>query len=201
MMRYFVTAIGTDSGKTLVSAILCEYLKADYWKPVQAGYPRDSDTVKSLVTYTPFHIHPEAYLLQTPASPHMAARIDQVQIDLEKIKLPKTQNSLVIEGAGGVMVPLNEHDYVIDLAKRFQAKIVLVSNLYLGSINHTLLTVGFLKSRNLPVAGLIFNGTPNHDSEQIIEQKSGWPVLLRIDKEEHINSAKVKQYAAQLKID
>jgi len=200
-MRYFITAIGTDSGKTLVSAIVTEHLKADYWKPVQAGFPRDLDTVKSLVTNSTSQFHQEAYLLKTPASPHMAARIDNIRIDLHKIQLPETQNKLVIEGAGGVMVPLNDHDYVIDLASRFQAKIILVSNLYLGSINHTLLTIEYLKSRNLPVAGLVFNGKSNPDSEQIIIQKSGWPVLLKIEQEERVDVAIVSKYAGLIEFD
>src|SRR4051812_35331298 len=105
-MNYFVTGIDTDSGKTLISAILCEALQADYWKPVQAGFPRDSDTVKSLISNPITKIHPEKYLLKTPASPHASARIDGVEIVLENFILPLTNNQLIIEGAGGCLVPL-----------------------------------------------------------------------------------------------
>src|SRR5438105_9295116 len=117
-MKYFVTAIGTDCGKTFFSAILCEALHADYWKPVQAGFPRDADTVKNLLSNSVSKIHPETFILKMPASPHAAAKLDAVTIELEKFKIPQTKNSLVIEGAGGCMVPLNDHDFVIALAKK-----------------------------------------------------------------------------------
>jgi dethiobiotin synthetase len=140
-MNYFVTAIGTDSGKTLASAILCKALAADYWKPVQAGYPTDSETVKNLVQSPQVHIHSERYIFKTPASPHAAAALESVHIGLQDFTLPnKISSNLIIEGAGGCLVPLNDRDFVIDLASKFQAEVILVSNLYLGSINHTLLT-------------------------------------------------------------
>ncbi|MGC4020979.1 MAG: dethiobiotin synthase [Cyclobacteriaceae bacterium] len=197
-MSYFVTAIGTDSGKTLVSAILCEALKGDYWKPVQAGLPRDSDVVKSLLSNSGSKIHPETYLLKTPASPHASAKIDGVEIDLSKFVLPKTENHLIIEGAGGCLVPLNENDFVIDLAKKLKSEIVLVSNLYLGSINHTLLTVDYLKRINFNVKGIIFNGEPNPESERIILKHSGFQCLLQIKNEKEVTKEIVKKYALQL---
>src|SRR6185369_882042 len=166
-MNYFVTAIGTDCGKTFFSAILCEALQADYWKPIQAGLPRDTDTVKNLLSNSVSKIQPETFILNTPASPHAAARLDGVKIELEDFKLPETKNDLVIEGAGGCMVPINDNDYVIALAKQFEAEIFLVSNLYLGSINHTLLTAHYLRSQKLKVKGIIFNGPTNSESENI----------------------------------
>src|SRR5688572_15175125 len=142
-MNYFVVGIDTDSGKTLVSAILCEALGYDYWKPIQAGLPKDSDAIKNLVpTVT---IHPEIYFLNTPASPHAAAQIDGVQINIETILLPNSNKGSIIEGAGGCLVPLNQTDFVIDLFPKLNAEIILVADLYLGSINHTLLTVQLLK--------------------------------------------------------
>lgn len=198
-MNYFVTAIDTDSGKTLVSAILCEALEADYWKPVQAGLPRDSQTVKSLVTNTRSIVHPEAFLLKTPASPHASAKRDGVTITLESMKLPETTQDLVIEGAGGCLVPLNDQDLVIDLINRFHAEAILVADLYLGSINHTLLTIEALRSRNLPIRGIIFNGESNAESERIILLRSGLRCLLRIDHERHIHPGIVKQYSKVLK--
>lgn len=196
-MNYFVTAIGTDSGKTLVSAILCQALKADYWKPVQAGLPRDSDVIARLSPTTT--IHPEAYLLNTSASPHAAAKIDHVIIDKSKIILPQTNNHLIIEGAGGCLVPLNDHDFVIDLAKQFNCQIILVSNLYLGSINHTLLTVNLLKSIEVPVAGIIFNGKSNPESERIILKHSNYKFLWHIKEEKEITSEIVTHYAEILR--
>jgi dethiobiotin synthetase len=196
-MNYFVTAIGTDSGKTLVSAILCKALNADYWKPVQAGFPRDADTIKGLIPDCT--IYPESYLLNTPASPHAAAKIDGIEISLEKILLPKTNNSLIIEGAGGCLVPLNDKDYVIDIAQKFNTPIIVVANLYLGSINHTLLTVELLKQRKLSVAGIIFNGKSNPESERIILKHSGYKTIWHVKEEPEINSETIVNYAEKIK--
>lgn len=196
-MNYFVTAIGTDSGKTLVSAILCRALLADYWKPIQSGVPRDSDTITSLAPGT--KTHPEAYLLKTPASPHASAKIDGVEIDKSKIILPQTKNNLIIEGAGGCLVPLNDRDFVIDLVKQFDCPIILVSNLYLGSINHTLLTVNLLKDLRLPVAGIVFNGPSNPESERIILKHSGYKFIWHIKQESVVNPEIVNQYAEKFR--
>jgi dethiobiotin synthetase len=195
-MNYFVAAIDTDSGKTLVSAILCEALGFDYWKPIQAGEPKDSDTIKSWLPNV--FIHPEAHILKTPASPHAAAKIDRVAIDPKKIPLPKTSNGLIIEGAGGCLVPLNETDFVIDFVPAFNAEVILVADLYLGSINHTLLTVHLLKNRKYRVKGIIFNGEANPESERIILKHSGYRCLLQITKEPTITQAIIKKYATQL---
>ncbi|HEY9048683.1 MAG TPA: dethiobiotin synthase [Ohtaekwangia sp.] len=196
-MNYFVTAIDTDSGKTFVSAILCEALQADYWKPVQAGLPRDADTVKKLIS-TDAIIFPEAYLLNTPASPHAAAALDGVTISLQAFQKPATKKDLVIEGAGGCLVPLNDNDFVIDIASKVADAVVLVADLYLGSINHTLLTVEALKKRDLPVKGIIFNGQSNPESERIILRHSGLRCLLHIPREETIDKETVKRYARLL---
>jgi dethiobiotin synthetase len=198
MIKYFVTAIDTDSGKTITSAILCEALKADYWKPVQAGLPRDSETVRSLVSNGQTEIHPEKFLLNTPASPHAAAKIDGVKINVSDFDLPTTNNSLIIEGAGGCLVPLNDEELVIDLIKRFHTAVIVVADLYLGSINHSLLTIEALKSRGLIIAGIVFNGDPNQQSEEIILKKAEVPCLLRIRKEENINPSVIRKYAQEL---
>lgn len=195
-MNYFVTGIDTDSGKTLVSAILCKALNYDYWKPVQAGSPKDSDTIKSLSPET--HIHPERYFLNIPASPHAAAKIDNVKITLTDFEAPK-QSGIIIEGAGGCLVPLNDSDFVIDLAPRFNSQIILVADLYLGSINHTLLSVHLLKSRGYPVKGIIFNGKSNPESERIILHHAQYPCLLRINNEDRIDPVTVKRYTELLK--
>jgi len=197
-MNYFVTAIDTDSGKTLVAVILCEALAADYWKPVQAGYPRDSDVVKNLISNSKTKIHPETYLLNTPASPHAAARIDDVVIDLKKFISPATTNNLVIEGAGGVLVPLNDNNFVIDLAEAFQAQVIIVSDLYLGSINHTLLTVEAIRKRGCVIKGIVFNGDANPESERIILLHTQLRCLLRIQRESSIDQNVIQKYARQL---
>ncbi|MEM6864480.1 MAG: dethiobiotin synthase, partial [Bacteroidota bacterium] len=141
-MIVFITGISTEVGKTLASAIVVEALEADYWKPIQAGDLDRSDSHKigQLVSNLKSRIHPNTYALNTPMSPHAAAEIDGVSIDLKKIVPPETQNHLVIEGAGGLLVPLNETDTINDLILP-EYKVIVVSRHYLGSINHTLLTV------------------------------------------------------------
>lgn len=195
-MNYFIAGIDTDSGKTLVSAIVCEALNADYWKPVQAGYPRDSETIEKLVS-SKITIHPEGYLLKTPASPHASAKLDGVHIAMENLTVPSTRNHLVIEGAGGCLVPLNNEEFVIDLITHFHAHVILVADLYLGSINHTLLTVEALRHRSIPVKGIIFNGESNPESERIILHHSKLPCLLRITREPFINTEVVRRYAGE----
>ena len=197
-MNYFVTGIDTDSGKTLVSAILCEALKADYWKPVQAGLPLDRETAKSLVSDPSITFHDEQYFLKLPASPHAAAKLEDIRIEMDCFSLPVSNKPLVIEGAGGCLVPLNDENFIIELASRFNSEVVLVADLYLGSINHTLLTVSELRRRNLPVKGLIFNGERNPQSEEIILQHADMRCLLRIEKEKEINKQVVRRYADQL---
>ena len=204
-MNYFVTAIGTDSGKTLASSILCEALKTDYWKPVQCGEPRDTDAVKNLISNTDTQFHAEAYFLKKPASPHDAAKEEGVEIKLDQIKnrhsTLKTKNStLIIEGAGGVLVPLNDTDFVIDIPQQLDISVILVANLYLGSINHTLLSINELKRRNVKVAGIIFNGEPNLESERIILHHSGYKKLLHIMPEKEVNKEVVRRYAAEFKL-
>lgn len=199
-MRYFVTAIGTDCGKTLVSAILTEALQADYWKPIQSGLPCDSDTVRSLISNNQSVIHPESIRLKMPASPHAAAEAEGRKISLKDIYLPGyLREPLVIEGAGGCLVPLNDQESVIDLVPRLQAELVLVSNHYLGSINHTLLTAELLKQRNYPVAGIIFNGDPEPATEEIILKRTGYACLLRIHRHPEVNQELVRNYANQLR--
>ena len=170
----FVTGIGTGIGKTIVSAILVEKLKADYWKPIQSGDLEDSDTlkVKSLVTNTLSVFHPEAYRLTQPFSPHKSAKIDNITIEADKIILPKTDNQLIIEGAGGLMVPLNDHFLMIDLIRQLDAEVILVSQNYLGSINHTLLSIEALKARGIPLKTIIFNGITDPETEGIISINS-----------------------------
>lgn len=166
----FVTGIGTDVGKTVVSAILVEKLKADYWKPIQSGDLDNSDTMKvqALISNPISKFHPEAYRLTQPYSPHKSAALDGITIDIDQITLPQTDNQLIIEGAGGLMVPLNDTHFVVDLIQKFEAEVVLVVKHYLGSINHTLLSLEFLKQKKIKVKALIFNGDKDEYSEYAI---------------------------------
>ena len=195
-MKIFITGIGTDVGKTVASAIVTEALEADYWKPIQAGDLDYSDThkVRTQVSNSNSHFHPNAYALHTPASPHLAAAIDGVAIDLAKVKEPETNNHLVIEGAGGVLVPLNDKDCVIDLIQKYY-KVIVVSRHYLGSINHTLLTIEALQNRKIQVAGIIFSGDENKATEEIILNKTGIQCIGRIDNEPYFDANVVSYYA------
>lgn len=168
--RYFITGIGTGIGKTITSAVITEKLKADYWKPIQSGdlHQSDSMSVGALLSNPKSKIHPETYKLHEPLSPHLSAKIDGVNINLDELKLPVTENHLIVEGAGGLMVPLNDEHLILDLIKHLNLELILVSKHYLGSINHTLLSVQALQSYNIPIKGIIFNGEPNRESEQYI---------------------------------
>jgi dethiobiotin synthetase len=195
-MKLFITGISTDVGKTIASAIIVEALEANYWKPIQAGDVDHSDShkIKSLISNEKTVIHPNSYLLNTPASPHVSAAIDGITIDLKKIKEPKTKNHLVIEGAGGVFVPLNDTDCVIDLIQP-DYKVIVVSRHYLGSINHTLLTVESLHNRKIEIVGIIFSGDENPPTESIILNKTRIKCIGRIEQEPYFDQNVIKEYA------
>lgn len=196
MNTYFITGISTDVGKTIAAAIITEALQADYWKPVQAGELDHSDThkVRQLVSNEISQYHDNVYALNTPMSPHAAAQIDGVTIQLKDIKRPKINNTLVIEGAGGLLVPLNETDTIIDLIQPTD-KVIVVSRHYLGSINHTLITIEILKSRGFTSIGLIFSGNEHPTTEAIISSMSGVAILGRIEEEPYFDQNVVKEYA------
>ena len=197
--KLFITGIGTDVGKTVASAILAEALKADYWKPVQAGSlgNTDSDVVRRIISNSVSVVHPESYRLTQPMSPHAAAKIDGITIRLKDFKLPETQNTLIIEGAGGILVPLSDNKLVIDLIEKLKAEVVIVISNYLGSINHSLLTIECALKRNLRIAGIIFNGEPNAASEEIILHYAKLRLLGRIQREQEVNREMVLKYAGQ----
>ena len=195
-MKLFITGIGTDVGKTIASAIVTEALEADYWKPIQAGDLHDSDThkVKSYISNNKSIFFDNSSALNTPASPHYAAAVDNIILNLKNIVEPVTQNHLVVEGAGGLLVPLNEIDCVIDLIQP-DYKVIVVSRHYLGSINHTLLTIEALQNRNIKIAGIIFNGNENKATESIILSKSNLKFIGRIEDEPYFDKNVVKEYA------
>lgn len=201
MKKYFVSGIGTEIGKTIVSAIFVEALKADYFKPIQAGDLDNSDTskVQKLVTNNLSYFHSETYRLNTPMSPHAAAEIDNVKIDLEKICIPQTQNNIIVEGAGGLMVPLNEKHLMIDLIQHLDIPVVLVSKNYLGSINHTILSIESLQKRDINIAGIVFNGKENNTTEEYILDYCKVDLIGRVDEEKFINQQIIKHYADKFK--
>jgi dethiobiotin synthetase len=201
-MNLFITGIGTNVGKTIVSAILTEALQADYWKPIQSGTieGRDSETVTSLISNSKTVIHPETYLLKKPLSPHFAAKLDGLTIELSKIhsqyinlsfslRAPRSTTGresrsdvqhLIIEGAGGLLVPINNNEYVIDIAKKIDCEIVLVISSYLGCINHTLLSIEYLKRNNFKIYALVFNGEFDFEVKQSILEYTLNPLIIDI---------------------
>lgn len=198
--NYFISGISTGVGKTVVSAIVAEALQADYWKPIQSGLDEATDTeiVQSLVSNSVSVFHPEAYRLKHPSSPHKSAALEGKQINVQNIHLPETENNLVIEGAGGLMVPLNSRFLMIDLVEKFKAEVILVSQNYLGSINHTLLSLQALKNQHIPVRMIVFNGEPDIYTENAIIAFSGITDIFRIKPEACITKEVVKCYAEQL---
>jgi len=199
MKQIFITGISTDVGKTIASAIIVEALEADYWKPVQAGNleATDGHRIKALISNEKTIIHKSSYELKTPMSPHAAAEIDGVRIEHSEIKEPETENHLVIEGAGGLLVPLNEEETVLDIIMP-NYKVIVVSRHYLGSINHSLLTINWLTERGYEVA-VLFSGDEHPTTESIIATKTGVTVLGRIDEESVFDKATIKKYADQLR--
>ncbi len=198
--KIVVAGIGTDVGKTVISAILCEALNADYWKPVQAGDLDNTDSmkIKRLISNSKTIIHPESYRLKTPMSPHAAAKIDGIEIDQEKMSIPETKNDLVIELAGGLMVPLTKDFLNLDWIVKVGFPVVLVANYYLGSINHTLLSIEQLNTRNIPLIGLIFSGEKNQTSYDVIMHRANTRCLLELPWEEQVTSETISKHARRI---
>lgn len=193
--RYFVTGISTGVGKTLVSALLCEYLKADYFKPVQTGYPpdKDSDWIKQYVSFN-IRIHQEKYLLKLPASPHLAAAREHITIDIQQIQLPSTNNHLIIEGAGGLLVPLNHQHYISDLINHLNAECILVISNYLGCINHALLSLYYIQQQNIPFKGIILNGNFEKEvKDAIVKNLSTDKIISEIPYFESIDKSSISE--------
>ncbi len=193
----FVTGIGTGIGKTITSSILARALNYPYWKPIQCGdlHFSDGDCVKSL--FPQIEVLPGRYRLKAPESPHAAAKRESIEICLNSFPLPSRPT--VIEGAGGVLVPLNQKDLIIDLIPMFHASVVVVAQYYLGSINHTLLTLNELKRRDLLILGIVFNGEKNQESKDIILTHHPLPVLLELPHLDEVNSGTLERYVEVLR--
>lgn len=198
--KLFVSGIGTGVGKTICSAILVEHFKADYWKPVQSGdlTLTDSMLVKSLVNKQT-RIHPERYLLALAASPHKSAAAEQQMIKLSDFELPETKNHLIVEGAGGLWVPLADDIFIVDLIKKLNLALVLVAKDYLGCINHTLLSIESLRKNNIPIAYFIFNGAFDEDSVRVIKKAlEPHTPILEFPTLEAISPEKISEIAINL---
>lgn len=193
--KFVVTGIGTGVGKTVVSAILSEALRANYWKPVQAGDLDNSDSMKVESWTDKVNVLPETFKLRQPMSPHAAAEIDNVIIDAVNL-YPPTVEPLIIEGAGGLMVPLNSSGLTyLDVFEHWKLPVILVSRHYLGSINHTLMSCELLKNKGLQIAGIIFIGDENPATESIILKVTGAPMIMRIPEVERINKRIIQEQA------
>lgn len=200
-MKYFVTGIHTDAGKTVVSAFLQQALDADYWKPIQAGDLDfgDAERVRAWSGASPDRFHPVRHALNTPASPHYAARIDGVDIRLSDFTLPETNGSpLIVEGAGGLLVPINDRETITDLIVHLGLPVILVSRHYLGSINHTLLSIACLRQRGIPLAGLIYSGGDSPETVRIVRELTGVAPLAELPEIEEVNTENIARMVAAL---
>lgn len=200
MRKIIVAGIDTGIGKTVASAILCEALEADYWKPVQSGdlSCTDSQRVRRLVSNRKTHIHPEAYRLTNPISPHAAAAIDQTVINENRLYIPSTDRDLIIELAGGLMTPLRKDYLNIDWVIASHLPVILVSSYYLGSINHTLLSWELLMRRKVFVLGIVFNGEKNSSTFEAITYQTQATCLLEVSREKKLNASIIKKYASRV---
>lgn len=199
-MRYFVTGIDTGVGKTVVSSILVQALTANYWKPIQSGDLENSDskTIANLISKK-INIYPESYRLTAPLSPHLSAKKDGVEIKLKDI-VPPSSTQLIIEGAGGVMVPINERgNYVTDMLSYCDAEVILVTKNYLGSINHTLLAIQYLQSKNYNIKGIVVTGDQNIETESIITKNTGVPILFHVPFTSDLSKAFIKEQASRVR--
>ncbi|SEW50213.1 dethiobiotin synthase [Chitinophaga arvensicola] len=202
--RIFITGIGTGVGKTITAACVTEALCADYWKPVQTGLMEgtDTDTVLSLLSNGVSVCHPEAWRLEAPASPHLAARLEQTHIDTGRIlqladQYQPADRALVMEGAGGLMVPVNEEVFTLDLILALKARVLIVAQNYLGSINHAMLTARMLQHTGIPVIGWVFGGD-YHTNEDDVVKWSGYPKAGRIPLTDKVDKAFIQQQAQLL---
>lgn len=197
-MIYLVTGIGTDVGKTVVSAILTKALDATYWKPIQAGDLQNSDSIK-VKSLAGCNVIPELYRLSRPMSPHAAAEIDGLKINLADIQIPQVKGNLVIEGAGGIMVPINNKgETFLELFEQWNQPIIVVSRHYLGSINHTLLTIESIRNKGLMIEGIIFVGDASPTSESIIATCTECRIIGRIPWTDSIDANFIEIQASNL---
>jgi len=193
----FVTGIGTDVGKTIASAVIVKALQADYWKPVQCGDLNNTDSHK-VEKLAGCKILPETYRLQAPMSPHAAAELENIQLKLSEIELPKSDNTIVVEGAGGIMVPFNSRETYLDLMLKLNLPVVLVTRHYLGSINHTMLSWNVLKAAKIRVVALVISGKPHQTTEQHFRTQMDVP-FIRISELETVDAAAISGETERLK--
>ena len=197
---FFVTGTDTDVGKTVVSAWLVAQLGACYWKPIQAGNQSETDSqiVQRLSGVSPDRILPEAYVLSEPIAPHEAARRERITVEMAKLAPPLCDRPLVVEGAGGLMVPLNDSSFVIDLARELELPLILVARSTLGTINHTLLSLEAIRRRGLPLAGVVMNGPETPHNRAAIERYGQVEVIAEIPWLDQVTPAALRALEPEL---
>lgn len=201
--KYFVTGIGTSVGKTIVSAVLVKLWNAEYWKPIQSGDLESSDSLmlRALVG-DELIVHPERYKLNTPASPHYSAEVDGVEISIQDFQCPETNGNLIVEGAGGMFVPINDQEFIIDLAEHLDLPIILVCSDYLGSINHSLLSFHSLNERGIAVEYIVLNGEFKESSRRIlIKNKPAGSKIMEIPQLETVDAAGLEKAIKKIRIE
>ncbi len=201
--KYFVTGIGTSVGKTIVSAVLVKLWNAEYWKPIQSGDLESSDSLmlRALVG-DELIVHPERYKLNTPASPHYSAEVDGVEISIQDFQLPETSGNLIVEGAGGMFVPINDQEFIIDLAEHLDLPVILVCSDYLGSINHSLLSFHSLNERGIAVEYIVLNGEFKESSRRIlIKNKPAGSKIMEIPQLETVDAAGLEKAIKKIRIE
>jgi dethiobiotin synthetase len=194
-----IAGIGTDVGKTIASAIIVERLGYAYWKPIQTGLDSDTQTVRHLVSNPDVSYFKERFSLKMPASPHIAAQKEQVNISIQDLVLPSSSHNLLIELAGGLMVPINSNgDTFLDVMNHWNAEVILVSKYYLGSINHTLLSILALKHYGIPIKGIVYNGQQMEGTKEIIQSICNLPILIEIENEVEFTKEKIRDYSRKI---
>lgn len=200
MKQFIITGIGTDVGKTVVSSIVSEALQATYWKPVQAGDLDNSDSIKVERLTKNVTVLPEAFRLNEPMSPHAAAKLDGIEITSENLKLPSVSGNFIVEGAGGIMVPINSKGFLyVDAFAHWNLPAIVVSRHYLGSINHTLMTIEILKNRGIEIEGIIFVGDEHATTEEAILSNTGLRQIARIPLAKEVNQEFILSQAELIK--
>ena len=200
--NFFVTGIGTDVGKTVGAAVLVQALKANYWKPIQAGNLEftDSDFIRQNTDYGKL-VMDESVLLSTPASPNIAAKFESKEIDVQRIEIPYVINNFIVEGAGGIMVPINDKHSMLDLINKIQFPVILCVKSYLGCINHFLLTVEVLKLNKIPISGIILSGTFDSEVKETILSFTDLPLIVHIPFTDNLSSEFIREQAEHINLD
>ena len=181
-MSFFLTGTDTEVGKTVICAWLMVHYKCHYWKPIQSGMDSpDTKTIQKITGFDNSFFFPPVYELQQPLSPHESAKRDGIKVELANFLLPRKEMKVIVEGAGGILVPINERYFIVDIIKKLKLPILLVARSGLGTINHTLLTVSELKKRNLPLLGIILNGKRNQSNKEAVEKYSGVSVVSELE--------------------